>query len=229
MRFLEKLFSKGNASLRERIPEDVTILRTGNTYLCSDRLFASVNQEAREAVERAKAASRSGSLNAAEREYVSAIELEPTWFLPYYELGVLLYRSGDPQRAAGYFHKSIALAPKWPAAYFNLAQVYKVFGRLHDSLQLAEKYISMDPSDPDGYLLIGTLYMRLGDTTKESRAYEMALELDAGCLVAHLNLGLNLRAGGNSQAAHAHFSRVIELAPAGSEIAKAARTNLATC
>ena len=123
--FLDELLTEIDlylAANRRSIPEDATYIRIGNEYLVGPELSDWVSSTAQAARDDAKAAFRSGNIQAAITGLQAAIRAEPRWFDPYYTLGICFDAIGDRQKAAECYEKAIDLEPSWAPAYFNLAQ-----------------------------------------------------------------------------------------------------------
>jgi tetratricopeptide (TPR) repeat protein len=47
--------------------------------------------------------------------FKKAIELDPNFFRPYFNLGIIYYNMGDPKEAANYFKKCLEIFPEHPS------------------------------------------------------------------------------------------------------------------
>jgi tetratricopeptide (TPR) repeat protein len=172
----------------KRIPDSTKIIGVGNTFLVDSELWKWVNTAAHRNFDDAQQCRRHGDVTEAVSKYMAAIESEPRWCAPYYELGSLFFSRNDLSRATSLLRKSIEVEPIWAPAYFNLSACYKAAGEFQTALGLLLKYVELAPTDPEGFYAIGCIYMHTGDVQRENQAYEAALRLNSDYIPAHLNL-----------------------------------------
>jgi tetratricopeptide (TPR) repeat protein len=85
----------------------------------------------------------------AQRQYETALELDSTYFLAAYNLGLLWEAAGKPNRAISAYRKSISRKPGFPASHFHLGRLYEQRG--WDGLAVKEyaKALRIDPKMRD--------------------------------------------------------------------------------
>jgi len=169
--FLKK--SAPHAQQSKRIPDDVNVLRLGSHYVVNADLWKWVNPSARRRFDEAQQFLKARDVASAASSYVAAIELEPGWYAPHFELGSLFLTVHEISDAIPPLRRSIEIEPSWAPAYFNLAQCCKFTGQFQAAIGLLIRYVELDPTDPEGFYAIGCIYMNTGDTLREDEAYRL--------------------------------------------------------
>lgn len=97
---------------------------------------------------------RNGRPRDAEREYRTALRLQPDFYQVYYNLGVLYNKSGRYREALTAYKKAAALNPSLARAQLALCNLYyhhfqmKILARRH-----ARKYLALEPNSPSAAVL----------------------------------------------------------------------------
>jgi tetratricopeptide (TPR) repeat protein len=104
-------------------------------------------------VEEGRAYSQAGDAVAAEKAYRAAIELEPRWPVPLYNLGLLYKYQGRWKESFDCNHGAAALAPDDQAAWWNLGIAATALGRWSDARHAWTECGIKDPGgdDPPDY------------------------------------------------------------------------------
>ena len=98
---------------------------------------------AREHVDLGLAYERRGMTELAEKEYTKAADMEPTWALPYFNLGNVAYSRKDLAAAERYYSRAQERDPNNPDTMNNLALVLHETGRDTQARALIAKALSI--------------------------------------------------------------------------------------
>jgi GT2 family glycosyltransferase/acetyltransferase-like isoleucine patch superfamily enzyme/Flp pilus assembly protein TadD len=96
------------------------------------------------------------------------------------DLGVLLYRKGDKQRALSMLSKAVMLQPDHVGHLKNLAALALEVGETEDAIGLYRKILSLNPSDVDTLLVVGHLCEQYGQTENALLHFRSVLEKEPG-------------------------------------------------
>ena len=97
---------------------------------------------ARELVDRAIGAEAAGEMAEAVRLYGKAIELDPAYPAPHFNLGLARLASGDQKAAEADFRRALRLRPDFPEAWVGLAEALEAAGRDSEALDALDKAIA---------------------------------------------------------------------------------------
>lgn len=90
-----------------------------------------------------------GDLEGAMSWYQKAIEFDPTYVLPYNDLGILFEAKGMPERAEEMYLKAITVDPSYLSAYSNLALLYENLHKLDKAMEYWQERADRGlPDDP---------------------------------------------------------------------------------
>ena len=119
----------------------------------------------------------------AEREFDTAIKLNPNRFETYYEYGRVCAARGHFEKAAELYVKASEINPADYQAPVLLAQVYASLGRKHDQMKVIlgavdtlERYIKLNPHDARALCWGAGCWYRVGEHTRAIELAEQALE-----------------------------------------------------
>jgi len=150
-------------------------------------------------------------VDAAERAYRRAADLEPEDHRPWEALGILYYRNARYTAAETAFAMSVERAPDLVGAFRNLAAVQHMQGSYSEAAASLQRALEIDP-DPRVYSNLGTLYFFQGLYQKALMAFESAIEEGANDYRIWGNLGDAYRwTAGNADKAEEAFETAIRL------------------
>ena len=116
--------------------------------------------------------------------YQKAVDLNPSDYTTWGNLGSAYLRSGDKDKARSAHERAIALAERSrtenrnePLLLANLAGYYATVGRADRSLTLLRQAIALAPDNPDIVCKVGETYEVLGHRDEALRWIARALEL----------------------------------------------------
>jgi tetratricopeptide (TPR) repeat protein len=118
-----------------------------------------------------------GKINDAERQFQRAIELNPSLVHAYNNLGVILGKIGQYDRAIEMYKKAIALDSNYIRAYENLGKAFAHEGVDTTAIEMFKKYIQLSPASPRGYENLAMMYYKIGDRAKSIDNLNAALRL----------------------------------------------------
>ncbi len=112
----------------------------------------------------------------AERAYKNAIEMEPNWYAPHYNLA-LLYRSQKNDGALAAFEKAAALNEKNYAVWLALGDEYFSQNRWQQAAESYRKAVALKPNDDNLHTKLGHALYSQGLRDEANREYQKAKEL----------------------------------------------------
>ncbi len=136
----------------------------------------------------AAAYSGAGETAKAEQTYRQSIELQPSFWLPYKDLGVHYLREGRFPEAEQMFRTVIEKTPDNEWGYRNLAIVFHLTGRLSDAEAQLQQALQRKPTG-EAYSNLGTVYYAQGRHADAAQAYQKAAELSPQDPLIWGNLG----------------------------------------
>ena len=128
-------------------------------------------------------------------------------------LGLIAYRRGDFEDAAGHIARAIAESGGISAHHANLGLALRALGRTDDALESYQKAIDIDPANATALNDMGNLLADLGRLEDAVRAYQRALEADPGLALAHHNLGVALCGMGRPRKASVSHRKALQILP----------------
>jgi TolB-like protein/Flp pilus assembly protein TadD/tRNA A-37 threonylcarbamoyl transferase component Bud32 len=91
----------------------------------------------------------------AEREFQRALELNPRYTTAYHWYGIMLGRSGHPDRYLALLQKAIEIDPYSPVLLLNFGVAQMALGNLADARQTFNKVVALDSSVFFGHMFLG--------------------------------------------------------------------------
>lgn len=201
----------------------------GEDFELDKEILALANAPALVHYGRAQDAQIMGKMRTALEEYVLAITADQTWFLPHYDVGVIMYRNGDLLNAERAFDRAVTLEPDWAPGYFNLAQCFRDKGELDLAHACYIEYCKRVPKDADGHLGVASILGKLGRRAEENEVYQHIFTITDRCTPAHFNYAINQFNARAKSDAKRHLARVIELEECGSNLSQKARNLMDLC
>ncbi|HSB71995.1 MAG TPA: polysaccharide deacetylase family protein [Candidatus Methylomirabilis sp.] len=80
------------------------------------------------------------------KDFMAAVELNPTHPLPANNMGYTYYRMEQFDEAARWFEKTVALEPRRAIAYMNLGDAYAKLNRNAEAKKAFEKFLELQPT-----------------------------------------------------------------------------------
>jgi choline-sulfatase len=150
-----------------------------------------------------------GLARARQRQWVKAvaplkraIELQPDSMIAHYEMGVVLYETGDLHTAASHFDIVAARMPKWADARYSLGSVYARIDRVTDAIGELRAALELEPRHFRASLLLGRIFTLQGQAPAAIQYLQTATSVQPASAEAHQFLADALdKAGRSAEAA----------------------------
>ena len=126
-------------------------------------------------------------------------------------LGVILHRAGELDRAEEQFRASLVINPDDPTVYYNFGLMLGDSGRLGEALSQYDKSISLDAGNAAAHNNRGNLLKKLKRVEEAIVAYNRAIEADPNFAPAYRNFADAEEALGDVQGAQKNYARAIGL------------------
>lgn len=95
---------------------------------------------------------KEGRFSEAEREFLSAIEINPEFVDAHNNLGLAYWRQGKKSQAIERYKKSLDMKPDYAEAMNNLAIIYDNDGRYEEAVQLYMSSLKLKPDYAEAHL-----------------------------------------------------------------------------
>lgn len=154
-----------------------------------------------------------GMHSEAEKEYLKAIGLSPTFPGLYNNLGNVYKAQGKYYDALNEYTKAIDLDSKFAEGYYNLGATLYELGEKEEALSNLYKAIEISPEMFDAFTTIGNIYDDLGRKVEALQAYAKSLEINPYSHMAYYNRGVLYEGIGDIENAKKDYMRAIELNP----------------
>lgn len=110
--------------------------------------------------------------------YRKAIQLDPSYFEAYYNLGDVSVKSGNLAAGLAAYETALAITPDSPNARFNFALALRQAGYPIDAANELEKVLAKSPNEVWAHYALGNLYAdQLRQPAKAREHYQKVLEL----------------------------------------------------
>jgi tetratricopeptide (TPR) repeat protein len=155
-----------------------------------------------------------GDLDTAVKNFEKAIEYDPAFADPHYNLGGILLKNGKPQRALSEFRRAVELKPGFIDAREQLAAVLAGEHQWQESANEYYSLLRLRPARLDARYRLVEVLQQMGDHAKVVQELSECLLLDPNNGAVHYNLGVALLlSGGDRQRAESEIRRAIQINP----------------
>lgn len=141
-------------------------------------------------LERAVRLYRLGKLREAEVDIEVAKAMRPQDFVPWFNWGTVLLRSGDAQRAATALRRATELDPAYPAAWFHLGFALDQLQRFDEACAAYRRTVELDPDHSRAWNGLARSLIELERCDEARRAAQTAFDLDPRHYRVAFNLGV---------------------------------------
>ena len=131
-----------------------------------------------------------GDLSKATSYYEKALEFDPTFFLAYYQLGVLEMKQGNSNGAINNLNKVLEIKPDHAKTWFTLGTAYETDGKIADAIVHYNKAIEINPGYSKAYGNLGKLYTEKGDFKLAEDVLKTVTQIDLDYADGFMRLGL---------------------------------------
>jgi len=150
--------------------------------------------------------------------FTKAIELLPTFELPYMNRGEIYRIQGKNQLAQIDFNKAISLKPNDAKPYLSRAILYCIKGKLDSAGADFDKCISIDPNMAEAYSSRGNYYDMRGKFDSSIADYNKAISLKPDIPDAYMNRGEAFIRHKDFDAGIADLNTYLQLKPESGEV-----------
>jgi serine/threonine protein kinase/tetratricopeptide (TPR) repeat protein/TolB-like protein len=144
------------------------------------------------------------------REARTSIDLRPSYGQNHAALGYAYYRKGDYTNAISAYRRATELQPDNPRVFQMLGAAYQADGDVDKALENYRRALTIRP-DSRSYSNIGSLQSMQGRFGEAARAFEEAVKLEPGSLVAHRSLGDAYQRSGEPAKAREAYLQAVKL------------------
>jgi protein O-mannosyl-transferase len=137
----------------------------------------------------------------------------PNTWLAHNNLGFILERQGEIDKAIGYYRRAIELEPNQDKAYSNLAYVLISRGQLDEAGKVYLQQLRIRPNDVNTQINLGNVLYSLGRLQEAENHFRQALQIKPADADAHSNLGIVLVSQGKVDEAISHLRQAVKLNP----------------
>jgi tetratricopeptide (TPR) repeat protein len=123
-------------------------------------------------------------LEKAINEFTSALRIDPTFALAYYERGLALWDMSEVDKAIDDYDEAIRLNPKYVYAYISRGIAWSDKKQYEKAIDDYDKVIQIDPKYPLTYYNRGQTWLLRKHYDKAIKDFEEAVRLDPNFLVA---------------------------------------------
>lgn len=170
-----------------------------NNYLAHDMLGAVLEKR--------------GEHDAALREHLRALEINPNYADAHNNLGVGLQHQGKLAEAVEHYQRALQLRPRYGEAHYNLAVALESAGQFDNAVTEYRRALAQRRNYTDAHYNLGLLYGRLGRLDLAIVEFRAVLAINPQLADAHNNLGVSLDRLGQSELALPHYQEAIALRP----------------
>ena len=121
--------------------------------------------------------SNNGDEEKALQELTTELELFAKDTQARVELGELLVKMGQSEKALEYLIQAQKEAPGMPLVHYTLAKAYRATAQRTEAIRAAQKCVELDPDFADGHYLLGQLYQEASQPELARREMEVFQEI----------------------------------------------------
>jgi tetratricopeptide (TPR) repeat protein len=145
--------------------------------------------------------------------YTATLRKNPTCWMAYYNLGIVLSEQGETDQAIDYYRQAITLRPDYAEAHYNLGRLLAEQDHFDDAIAHYEKAVEINPTDPQAQNNLGVTLFGIGRVDDAVVHYRKALEIQPDYAEASCNLANALIALGDFDGAIARYSVCLSRIP----------------
>ncbi len=140
-----------------------------------------------------------GELEYAEEILRAMCERWPGSVYPPLNLGVVLQKLGEHDRAIEYFDKALRIEPDFAHALLERARSYRELDELDDASRAYRQYLDAEPEDAWEWVSLGIVESEREEFGSALEAYDRARRVDPTCISAHYNFGVTASRMGDAE------------------------------
>jgi len=120
-----------------------------------------------------------GLLDAAQAEYLRALEWNPSLAPAHSNLGALFVAKGDVAQAKSHYLRAIELAPGFAEAHYNLAHLHHVLGDVVNARECYLRALELNPAYVQAHNNLALILQLDGDYSGAADHYRASVQTDA--------------------------------------------------
>ncbi len=130
-----------------------------------------------------------GDIEKATNYYKKSIEFDDSFYLAYFQLGVLEKKMGRSEDAIKYLTGVIEIKPDHDKSWFTLASVYESDGNIQEAIKNYEKAIEINSKYSKAYGNLGKLYTTEGEYELAEKTLNNIIKIDNKYADGFMHLG----------------------------------------
>ena len=131
-----------------------------------------------------------GDIDRATVLYQKAVEFDESFYLAFYQLGVLEKKIGNSDKAISYINRAIKIKNDFEKAWFTLGTLYESDNFLDSAIVKYNKAIELNPGYTKAYGNLGNIYTIKNDYDLAKDVLLSAIQIDPSYADAYLRLGV---------------------------------------
>lgn len=132
----------------------------------------------------------------------------------YNNMGKILVRTGQQDKAAVCFEKTLKIDPRHADAMVQLGIVRgRVNSDIPGAMEMFEKALALNSELAEAHQGLGICHHHLGDYAKAVAHLGQALKCDSNNAAVHNHLGIMFKKLGNNEEAEKHFQEALRINP----------------
>ncbi len=121
--------------------------------------------------------------------FVETISVDPFYYKAYYELGIILDYSNEPERAIEMYRKAVSIKPDFYEAEEALGISYTNSGNYREAVKIYRCALKYHPNSYEIYYNIGMIELEQGNYDDAKEAFRNASKIKPDLYTAYYNLG----------------------------------------
>jgi tetratricopeptide (TPR) repeat protein len=201
-----------------------TALMLGANAAAGSAEAAKKTAELKKAFEEGVEASRAGKQDDAIAAFNRAIEISPTCYDCYYNIGYSQSQKKDYEKAEASYKKAVELKADYAEAYAGLANIYNAQRKFDEAAAASSKATELGGGgaagaggggSPDASFNQGVILWNAGKVAEAKKQFEAVVAANPNHAEAHYQLGMALVNEGNLAGAATEFETYLKIAPTG--------------
>jgi len=149
----------------------------------------------------------------AKKCFDGAINIDPNFYAPYYNIGTISLKKGEFNNAIEFFKKAINLKNDYYDAFVNLSNCYKFLKKNEEAIKYLLDAIKFQPNVYEAYNNLGSIYTSLKIFDIAESYLKKANKLSPNNYGVENNIGLFFAQKNEPLRANQHFKNAIQLNP----------------
>ena len=131
-----------------------------------------------------------GDLGKATSYYEKALEFDPSFFLAYFQLGILQKKQGQSKKALASLNKVLEINSTHDKTWFTLGTIYESDANREKAIEHYNKAIEINPGYTKAYGNLGKLYTESDQIKEAENILKTSVQIDPNYADGFMRLGL---------------------------------------